>query len=58
MLESYQEDADSEAYIMKKVAEDGYEDLVCEFVDDYQFLDSISIVFGVLLEDVSIDMQE
>ena len=51
-------DADSEAYIMKKVAEDGNEELVCEFVEDEQELDAISKVFAELLEDVSIEMQE
>ena len=42
MLVTEQEDADSEAYIMKKVAEDGNEELVCEFVEDEQELDAIS----------------
>ena len=48
----------AEAYIMKKVAEDGNEELVCEFVEDEQELDAISKVFAELLEDVSIEMQE
>ena len=43
---------------MKKVAEDGNEELVCEFVEDEQELDAISKVFAELLEDVSIEMQE
>lgn len=42
LLVTEQEDADSEAYIMKKVAEDGNEELVCEFVEDEQELDAIS----------------
>ena len=46
LLVTEQEDADSEAYIMKKVAEDEQE------------LDAISKVFAELLEDVSIEMQE
>ena len=58
MLVTEQEDADSEAYIMKKVAEDGNEELVCEFAEDEQELDAISKVFAELLEDVSIEMQE
>ena len=58
LLVTEQEDADSEAYIMKKVAEDGSEELVCEFVEDEQELDAISKVFAELLEDVSIEMQE
>ena len=40
------------------VAEDGNEELVCEFVEDEQELDAISKVFAELLEDVSIEMQE
>ena len=43
---------------MKNVAEDGKEELVCEFVEDEQELDAISKVFAELLEDVSIEMQE
>ncbi|MCU6763390.1 Protein of uncharacterised function (DUF1292) [uncultured Roseburia sp.] len=54
LLATEEEEADSDAYILKEIQTEG-EDTVYEFVEDDVELDAISRVFEEMLEDVGIE---
>ena len=56
VTESEDEEADAEAYILKKVAEEEEEQVLYEMVEDDRELEYVSKIFAELLEDVDIEL--
>lgn len=56
VAESEDEDADAEAYILKKIAEEEQEQFLYEMVEDDRELEYVSKIFAELLEDVDIEL--
>jgi hypothetical protein len=55
VTESEEEEADAEAYILKKIEEENT-DILYEMVEDEKELDYVSKIFAELLEDVNIEI--
>ena len=56
VTESEDEEADAEAYILKKIAEEEEEQVLYEMVEDDRELEYVSKIFAELLEDVDIEL--
>ena len=56
VTESEDEEADAEAYILKKIAEEEEEQVLYEMVEHDRELEYVSQIFAELLEDVDIEL--